>query len=293
MGNPGLTLMRSVGGVGVLAGLFGVLALRLPPFAIVAAALVALVCLREGVYRGLLVTLIGGALVAAGWFTLGSRPGLAFPLVLPLWPTVLLMAEWVRRGRSLGTALAVAGAVMVSFVAFMHFLTGDVVGFWHEWLTRAVAAVPGATVKGFEDNDTVRLMNGFMALLLGLALFLALLLGRWMQSLMSGRPRFAAEFRQLALPFWFLPVMVTLIWAGGVVDPILLADLLMVAILLYAFVGLAVLHGVLAVRGQSQGWALPAYVLLVYFPPQALAALALVGAVDVFVRFRVQQPADR
>ena len=36
-------------------------------------------------------------------------------------------------------------------------------------------------------------------------------------------------------------------------------------------------------------WLIPAYLLIVLSPPEARAALALVGALDVFVRFRDQQ----
>lgn len=171
----------------------------------------------------------------------------------------------------------------------MHAVTEDVVVYWHDWLKNALAAVPGAAVKGFEENDTLRLLNGFMALLYGLGLVLALLLGRWLQSIAFNPGGFATEFRQLTLPRWLLPVAVALIWAGGLLDAILLADLLMVGILLYFFAGLAVIHGVIAVRGLPSGWLAPVYLLVIFFPPQAMATLALLGAVDTFVRFRVQQ----
>ncbi len=272
-----------------LAGIFGVLALRLPPFALFSSALVALAALREGWRRGALVGLLAAVLVGGGWFWLGSRPGLAFPLVFALWPPLLMMAEVLRKTADQGRALLVAGAVMLAFVLVMHALTGDVVAFWHEWLKRAVAAAPWATVQGFEENDTLRLMNGFMALIYGLGLMLSLLLGRWLQALAFNPGGFAPEFRRLTLPRWVLPLAVLLIWAGGLWDAVLLADLLMSGILLYFFAGLGVIHGVIAIRGLPPVWLAPAYLLILFFPPQALAGLALLGAVDTFVRFRAQQ----
>ena len=232
---------------------------------------------------------MGALIVSAAWFVVGTRPGLAFPLVFALWPPLLLMSEALRKTGEQGRALLVAGGVMLAFVLAMHAFTGDVVAFWHEWLKAAVAAVPGATVKGFEENDTIRLMNGFIALIYGLGLMLSLLLGRWLQSVAFNPGGFAPEFRALTLPRWLLPLAVLLIWAGGLWDAVLLADLLMIGILLYFFVGLAVLHGVFAVRGWPPRWLLPAYIVLTAFPPQGLAALALLGAVDSFVHFRVQQ----
>lgn len=289
MRNYGLLIVRNLWVAGAFAGIFGVMTLRLPPFAIFSSALVALVALREGWQSGVWVAVIAGLIASGGWGWLGSRPGLAFPLVFALWPPLLVMAEVLRKTGTQGPALLVAGGVMLAFVLVMHAVTDDVVTFWHGWLKSAVAAVPGATVKGFEENDTIRLMNGFMALIFGLGLMLSLLLGRWLQALAFNPGGFAPEFRQLTLPRWLLPLTVLLIWAGGLWDVVLLADLLMTGILLYFFAGLAILHGVIAVRGLPSLWLAPAYLLILFFPPQALAGLALLGVVDTFVHFRVQQ----
>jgi hypothetical protein len=285
----GVLIVRNIWVTGGLAGVFAVLALRLPPFAIISAALVAMAALRNGWQRGAGVAGIAGLIVSAAWLVVDTRPGLAFPLVFALWPPLLVMTELLRKSASQGRALLFTGGVMLAFVLVMHAVTEDVVVFWHEWLQAAVAAMPDADVKRFAKNDALRLMNGFMALVYGLGLMLALLLGRWMQSLAYHRGGFGPEFRQLTLPRWPLPLAVALIWAGGLWDAVLLADLLMVSILLYSFVGLAVIHGVVAVRGLSRRWLAPLYLLITVFPPQGLAALALLGAVDTFVHFRVQE----
>lgn len=275
--------------MGVLAGLFGVLALRLPMFVIPAAALVALPILREGPWWGGLVLLVGIAVVAAGWVGLGLPPGQRLPLIFVLWPVMVPMAEIVRRTGQLGPALLVAGAAMLVMVLVLHGFTGDGVDFWQGWLQRTLASIPGASQRVGDEVGGLRLINGFFALLLGLSLFLALLLARWLQFQVTSRAGFAAEFRRLQLPLWVLPLTVALIWAGGLRDPALLSDLLMIGILLYFFLGLAVLHGVFHVRGWRPAWLIPAYLMIVLSPPEAVAALALVGAVDVFVRFRDQQ----
>jgi hypothetical protein len=69
----------------------------------------------------------------------------------------------------------------------------------------------------------------------------------------------------------------------------MMTDLLMVAILFYCFVGLAVLQGVIAIRQMSSFWLIPIYVMVLIYPPQGLVALALIGALDPFVHFRLQQ----
>ncbi len=93
----------------------------------------------------------------------------------------------------------------------------------------------------------------------------------------------------MSLPRGLLALAVALIWAGDMWDRLLLADLMMIAILLYAFVGLAVIHGIIAVRGASSRWLIPVYLLLFLLPPQALVTFAALGVVDVFVHFRAQE----
>jgi hypothetical protein len=282
-------IMRSLWLAGLVAGAFGILALKIPPFAILSAAVLGLVALRNGWLSGLIAALGAGVLVVAGWYLLGSRPGLEFPLVFALWPPLLVAAETLRRTESQGLALLVVGLTVAGYVLAMHVLVGDVVAFWHGWLKRAVAAVPGATVRGFEENDTLRLMNGFLGVLYGLSLMLGLLFGRWLQSLAYNPGGFGPEFRRLRLPRLVLPAAVAVIWGAGFWNQVLVADLFMAGILMYFFVGLAVIHGVIAVRGLAWGWALPVYVALIYLPQFVLAGLALLGALDTFVNFRAQQ----
>jgi hypothetical protein len=282
-------LMRSLWIAGLAAGFFGILALRLPPFAILSSAVVALVALRRGWVFGLTVALLAGLLVGTAWLLLPARAGLAFPLVFALWPPLLAATETLRRTESQGFALLVVGLTVVGYVVAMHLVVGDVVAFWHDWLKRAVAAVPGATVKGFEENNTIRLMNGFLGVLYGLSLMVALLFGRWLQSLLYNPGGFGPEFQRLKLPRLVLPAAVAVVWAAGGWNPVVVADLFMAGILLYFFVGLAVLHGVIAARGMPVGWVVPVYIALLYFPEMVLAALALVGALDTFVNFRAQR----
>ena len=283
--------MRNIWVSGVIAGLFAVLSLRLPPFSILSSSIVAMVALSEGLARTMGVVLLAGLLVAMGWYGLGSPSGLAFPLVLALWPPLLLMTLVLKRSGNWGLALQVAGAVMLVFVLAMHTWTDDVVTFWHDWFQRALAAVPGADLKGFEQSSMLRLVNGFVAMIFGLALIVALMLGRWLQFMAFPPGDFGREFRAISLPAWVLALAVAVMWAGGLRDVVMLSDLLMVAILLYAVVGLAVIHGVLFVRGMSAGWRVPVYLLIAFFPPEALATLALIGVVDTFVHFRVQEAA--
>ena len=275
--------------LGLISGLFAVLALRLPLFVIPAAALTILPVLQSGLLRGGTAVLVGSFLVVCGWLVLGLPPGQVLPLVFPVWAAAVPMALFLRHFGRLEPSMLWVGAVMLIFVLGMHTWTDDVVTFWHEWLKSAVVAVPGADLRGLEEARMLRLANGFMAMVFGLTLMLSLMLGRWLQYRLSPSGSFAREFRELSLPSWVLALSVAVIWAGGLRDVVMLSDLLMVAMLLYSMVGLAVIHGVLSVRGMSVGWLWPVYLLVAFLPPEALATLALIGAVDTFVHFRIQE----
>ena len=287
-----LSWVKSPWRLGLIAGLFAVLALRLPVFVIPATGLVVIPILQFGLVRGGMAVLVGACLLLAGWLALGLPLGQMLPLALPVWLAVVPMALFLRRSSRLEPPLLWAGAIMLIFVLGMHTWTDDVVSFWREWLNHAMAAVPGADLKGLEEASMMRLVNGFVAMVFGLALMLSLMLGRWLQYKLFPSGSFAREFRELSLPTWVLALAVAVIWAGGLRDVVMLSDLLMVAMLLYSMVGLAVIHGVLFVRGMSAGWLWPVYLLMAFLPPEALATLALIGAVDAFVHFRIQERAS-
>ncbi|MFN5746864.1 MAG: hypothetical protein ACK443_12390 [Methylococcaceae bacterium] len=274
---------------GMLAGIFALLGLRLLPFVILSGAMIAVPALRLGWRYGFMAITYAALILCAGWYWLGTPPGVPFPLALLIWPLLLVLTEARRRSGGLHLPLMAMGLIMVIYVIVMHLVTGDVMAFWQRWLSHAMAAVPGISVRSFEQNEALRVVNGFVAMLLGLSLMLALLLGRWLGSLSDQPGSFAPEFRALALSRMVLPLTVAAIWGAGLWEPLMKTDLLMVAILFYCFVGLAVLQGVIAIRGMSSLWLIPIYLMVLIYPPQGLVALALIGALDPFVHFRQQQ----
>lgn len=272
----------------LVAGLFGIFSLKALPFGLLSAAVLGLVALRRGWPEGVVVALGAAVLVWAGWFAMELRAGLNFPLVFAFWLPLLFAAEALRRTESQGLALIIVGLTAAVFVLVMHLVTGDVVAFWQAWLRRTVAAVPGATVEGFEREGTLRLMNGLVAGFYGMGLMLSLLCARWLQSLLYNPGGFGPEFQRLRLPRLALPVVVGALWAAGAVNVIMVADLLIVGITIYFFVGLAVVHGLVAIRGMHWGWAAPPYLAMIFAFLYAVVGLALIGASDALIDFRTR-----
>ena len=124
----------------------------------------------------------------------------------------------------------------------------------------------------------------------GVLCMLSVLMSRWWQSLLYHPGGFAKEFRDLRLPIMLLPVSIIVLLLASSISQIFLADLFMVTVMIYFFQGLAVMHGVLAKHSASGWWLAPIYLGLILIPQYLLIGLALVGAVDTVIRFRVVSP---
>ncbi|QJD30120.1 hypothetical protein [Methylococcus geothermalis] len=279
-------IMRGTGFAFLIAGLLGMLSLYFLPAASFSAAAVGLVALRLGTARGVFLALAIAVPVAACGYLFPPRPGLELPLLVLLCPLVLGAAALLLRGGKQGPALLFIGAVCMAGVIAIELISGDATAFWRSWLQHAVKGVRGATVQGFEENGTLVLMNGLMAFLIGGTAFLTLLLARWWQSLLYNPDQFGPEFQRLRLPRPALAAAVALVVIAHFWRPALQMHLLLVGIMVYAFQGLAVVHGVVAQRGIGWiGW-LPPYLALVFVPQFGTVGLAALGAVDALANFR-------
>jgi hypothetical protein len=272
---------------------FGLGGVYFLPLILLSAAAVGLVTLRRGGWEGLLT--LGAASVLTGaifWF-LPPRPGFAFPLVFALWPPVWIGAMVLRYTSSQGASLTVMGVLAVIYVVAMHAITGGaVVDFWRSWLERAIANVPGATVEGFDYEGTLRLLNGLVAMIYGMSAFAALLLARWWQALLYYPGGFKSEFLALRTPRFLLPALIAGMWLAGYFSQLVLADLVLVALAIYLFQGLAVVHAVISLRDLSGFWLALVYGLLVLIPQYGIVGLAWLGAIDSLFDLRSRMQAD-
>lgn len=272
---------------------FGLGGVYFLPLILLSAAAVGLVTLRRGGWEGLLT--LGAASVLTGaifWF-LPPRPGFAFPLVFALWPPVWIGAMVLRYTSSQGASLTVMGVLTVIYVVAMHAITGGaVVDFWRSWLERAIANVPGATVEGFDYEGTLRLLNGLVAMIYGMSAFAALLLARWWQALLYYPGGFKSEFLALRTPRFLLPALIAGMWLAGYFSQLVLADLVLVALAIYLFQGLAVVHAVISLRDLSGFWLALVYGLLVLIPQYGIVGLAWLGAIDSLFDLRSRMQAD-
>lgn len=263
------------------AGLIGVFAFFFPLLAYVSGVIVGLVALQRGSKEAFMVAI--GAALPAGLMAFFEvhKAAIVFPLLLVLWFPNCICAALLRVTRSQGAALLTVGFFATLFVVAMHLFTDNVSAWWRHWLEQHVALVPGATVQGFVDEGSLSFMNGIVAMFFGISLMLTLLLARKWHALLHHSRAFRAEFhalslpRMLALPVIGLAVMVAMeIVPGG---GSLWADLLMVAVLMYLFQGVATLYALVAAKGWSAWCLAPLYFGVLVLPSLMIQGLALVG----------------
>lgn len=261
----------------------------------VGAAALGLYSLHNGLRPGLVV--LAGAGLATGILSqLLLHQGIAVVVTsMFLWLPVWMGAVVLRTTRSLAMAMLSLSALAMLGVLLVYVLYGDPANWWQEHLQAmadALAANPelqldSATLTGFVEQ-VAPLMTGSLAAGLGFAALTCLMLGRWWQSLLVKPGALRAEFYALRLNAGLSLAGIALgVLAAvnlGVVSSIALQWSLIVMVI-FLFVGLAVLHATLANMKAAKGWIIAAYVLMSLLP-QALLMVVVTGLLDPWVDLR-------
>ncbi|WP_183326133.1 hypothetical protein [Halomonas cerina] len=246
------------------------------------AAIAALVTLRRGLAPALPV-IIAAALPAGWWWTQGDVIPLSSLLL------VVLMAVVLRARLRWGEALiigALAGAVMIQLGIF---LPPGGAGPLLEQLRQGSPEV-AAMLKEFsrQGMDTERLAGLMVSGVTGLVVLLAgvacLALARSWQAGLYNPGGFREEFHALRLAPRELALLVLL----GVVGVLFgLPALGMLAWIPLLVAGIALVHGVIGVKGMNGLWLVAFYVLLITTWPMILIVL-LAALIDSFADFRAR-----
>ncbi|MGH8558631.1 MAG: DUF2232 domain-containing protein [Methylococcales bacterium] len=269
-----------------VTGFFGAMSLFLLPLSIFSGAAVALVVLRTGLVKAIFVLAVSALLIQISLILSPAKPGFPFPVVFALWAPVLAGAWWLRNTASQSKALMAIGTVCSLFVVGMYIAVGDVVAWWNEWILTAMPGVRDSSTGESGAEDTIRLANGFVAMLLGLGSMFTLLFARWMQATLFNPGGFAAEFIAIKLPRTILVGILVLLIVSSFFNQQMMTDLFMVAIMVYFFTGIAVLHGIVVRRRLNRNWLVAPYLGLIFLPYILIPGLAILGVADSFIDFR-------
>ncbi len=282
---------QAVGAVAIL----GMLGWLLPPVSYLSGASAGLCGMRHGAREGFLVVayaaLAAGLAALAGFGTVLPAMSLAVALWLPVW----LSSQVLRLYRSQGLALAAIGGLAVLAVVVVRTTVGDVEGWWRGFLERIVSAAPGSDIMGPERallDGLAVMMNGLVAAAFTMSVMIAVLIARYWQGLLYNPGGFRAEFEAIRLP-GAVGAGVVLLGLVAVIGALgfgrrygIVTDLLLVAVAVYGFQGLAIVHHHVRSRQRPRGWLAVLYLAVLVVPQVALVALAALGLLDHRADFR-------
>ncbi|NKB39193.1 MAG: DUF2232 domain-containing protein [Gammaproteobacteria bacterium] len=191
-----------------------------------------------------------------------------------------------------------AGGIALSFVVYMHLAIGDVEEWWRNLLNEALASgLPAGTSAQYQQAIELApaLMNAMVASSITMSLIITVLIARWWQSRLFNPGGFSLEFRAFTLPrplVFPLVLGMGLLFFEGLSFASLLRDLLIIALVLYLFQGLATVHRTVKERHLSRSWLTAMYLLLAFVPQLMVIFVAWIGMTDSLLNRRGSPPAD-
>lgn len=254
-----------------------------PLFAWLSAAAGALVLLRRGLSDALGIV-IWAALPAAYFCYLGD------PSVLMVLLGTLALAQVLRRSASWVRVLMALVPVGVVFALVVSVALVENLEAMAEVFRQALAELPAQSAGGpsseqlqsMQQTSLVPLLGGLMTFSLLTMSILSLALARYWQASLYNPGGFGEEFRQIRLP---VPFALALI-AGVFLAPSLLGDagwaFTLICMLPLMLAGLALGHGLIAMKQLSSFWSIGLYVALL----MAANLICLLAVVDSLFDFR-------
>lgn len=277
-----------------VAAAAALLSLPFPPASIVSSAAVALATLRHGAKEGWYVLLCAclAAAVLSVLLSIGYQFALLYGLVL--WLPVWLISIVLREGRRLGVAIELAVLLGVLGVLGFYAYQPQPVQIWNEVLATMVqpmlAAKPDVPAEQVKQSLQVfaHFMTGAIAAGSVYGLLFGLFLARWWQAALYNPGGFRAEFlglkghAKMALATLVLAAVAAL--SSGTLSEVCW-NLLLVLLVLYTFVGTAVLHACFAQMKGSR-FMVPFLYLTLLMVPHVLVLIALCGLTDNWLNLR-------
>lgn len=269
------------------------LSLLMPPFSFVGGAIIGLTTLRYGSGEGFAV-LAGSAAVFAAvmWALAGSiAPAGVFVMVTGL--PALALCALLRATSSQGFVLAAATLAAGAAIMVLYLAVPDPAQWWLDRFEAFLTTRSGETdPRALEQfADFLRAVVTGLPVAVMVTSMIVVFLARWGHAALDNPGGFGREFRDLRVGRRFATGM------GVVAVLALLAaprgagighDLLMLAVAACAIQGIALVHGLIALRGGSRGWLVGMYASLLLVTPAAVLALSVAGFSDAWIDYRAR-----
>jgi len=265
------------------------IALAVLPFAApLASALLVLCALAQSPRLAIESAGIAGGMLAV-LAIVGGEPAWLAPAILIGWTLIIAMATLVRRFDSLNLAFQLASLVALLSIVVWSLLWTDpgssfedlVMGLLQPLISQGKLQADPAGVRQIAE-----LMPGIMVVSILATLLVSLAIGRYWHGLLTGQPKFGAEFRQ-----YRLGRMAGLLAAAGLLAGFLLdgpgaANLKMVAGTVFIVQGLAVAHALVKESGLGYMPLVVLYGAMVIANRLAIPLVLAAGLVDNWLDLR-------
>ena len=267
------------------------LSLLMPPFSFVGGAVIGLATLRYGTGEGLAVLAGSAAVFAVAMWALAGSIVPAVVFVVVTGAPALALCALLRATSSQGFVLVAATLAAGAAIAGLYLAVPDPAQWWVDRFEAFLVARNG----GADPRMSEQLAELLKAVVTGLPVavmvtsMLVVLLARWGHAALDNPGGFGREFRDLRVGRRFA------IGAGVVAVLALFAaprgagighDLLMLIVAACAIQGVALVHGLVALRGGSRGWIVAMYASLLLVTPVAVLALSVAGFSDAWIDYR-------
>ncbi len=254
-----------------------------PVLSLFSSAIVALVWLRMGAAQGVKV-LLAAAIPGVYYWLSASSPDVLLAVI-----GAALLAEILRNNQGWSRALLV-GALAAALVAItVKWLDDDL-----QTQIIGVLLDQGDLIERYDLNTFDQqqlavtlggLFNGVITAVQLLMLIASLLLARWWQSVLYNPGGFQSEFHALRLPLWSsigLPLVLILVASGQT----WLLSAVPVLLVPHLIAGIALVHGVFAIKKYNSFWLGLLYVLLFLAQPYMSLLLVFIALADSLIDIR-------
>ena len=281
-------------GLALLGGLF-------PPGWLLSGGVVGLVTLVQGPREGMLNAFAATSIVVLLSGVLALQPAMqAVGIFVMLWlPIVWLLALVLYQSRSLALTLLITAVLGGAIVMAVYALVDAPAQWWYShvieqllpMMKQAGMEIPDQAAFEADMRDASRIMTGTLAAIISFGLAVSLLIARWWQSEVTRPGAFGDEYRNLRLGATAAVITALLVvpaWItnGGFAE--ITSNLLIVALVLFMFQGLALGHAVVKQFGNNPAWLVVMYVVIVFSMPYGLLFAAVLGVLDNWFDFRAR-----
>ncbi len=274
-----------------VAGILALLSLFIPILSILSGAIVGLIILTQGLVSGtraILVSIVGITVIS---YLLTQSPLMGITIGLVQWLPLMVLAEILRRTRSISFTLVVGMGLAMIVAALQFVVWPDAESMWLSFLKvlfQDYQQQPGIDPEQVDAALTyvVHWMNIMLVAVMFSTFVGTLLAGRWFQARLADSAGFREEFYAIRLGKGAAAATLVLLIASVLLQQNWLSALVMVMLATFLYQGMAILHSWSKHYGKQMLLVL-LYVMMIIFP-QVVAVIALLGVIDNWIDFRAR-----